>query len=165
MKKWYIQKYQWLLGHPFVTKLLIFLSTYLTRLVYVVYIGLGCFLLLQWDLHALASYLLVPAMGFLLETFIRKQLNAPRPYEILHIPPLKPKNTKGNSFPSRHSFSSAIIGTACYTVYPILGYIMICITLLISLCRVLLGVHWLKDVAVGILFGLLCGYIGFYLFP
>ena len=101
---------------------------------------------------------------FLTETLLRAKLNWPRPYEVLPVPALEPKDTKGKSFPSRHAFSAAILSIAFYTLHPILGACLLLFTILIGLCRVLMGVHWIRDVVVGILFGWLFGGIGFFLF-
>ena len=78
--------------------------------------------------------------------------------------PSNQKIQKGKSFPSRHAFSAAILSIAFYTLHPILGACLLLFTILIGLCRVLMGVHWIRDVVVGILFGWLFGGIGFFLF-
>ena len=47
----------------------------------------------------------VPAAVFLLGTALRRCIDRPRPYEALGFAPLFPKQTRGQSFPSRHCFS------------------------------------------------------------
>lgn len=163
MKSWYINKYNWLQDHPGFIKAIVYTCTWLSYLVYAVYIGSVIYLLLSASFSKLILFLVVPALGFLLETVIRAGLNKPRPYEVLKVPPLKPKHTKGKSFPSRHSFSAAMISMACFVMHPILAVCMMILTVIIGTCRVLMGVHWIKDVAVGIALGWILGYIGFFL--
>ena len=45
-------------------------------------------------------------------TLLRAAINRPRPYEALNFTPLFPKDTKGQSMPSRHCFSAAAIVAA-----------------------------------------------------
>ena len=51
--------------------------------------------------------LAVPAAVFVLGTLLRVAINRPRPYEALNFTPLFPKDTKGQSMPSRHCFFAA----------------------------------------------------------
>ena len=53
---------------------------------------------------------LIPAVSFVLVSLFRRWYSAGRPYELLDITPLIPKDTRGKSFPSRHVFSDFIIG-------------------------------------------------------
>lgn len=48
--------------------------------------------------------LAVPAAVYVLGTLLRAAINRPRPYEALNFTPLFPKDTKGQSMPSRHCF-------------------------------------------------------------
>ena len=60
--------------------------------------------------------LAVPAAVYVLGTLLRAAINRPRPYEALNFTPLFPKDTKGQSMPSRHCFSAAAIVAAAFTV-------------------------------------------------
>lgn len=105
--------------------------------------------------------ILVPAAGFVLVTGLRSAINAPRPYEALGIPSVTPKDTKGKSFPSRHAACGAVIaGTALLTV-PVIGWLLLVISLLIAVSRVLAGVHFVRDVAAGWLLGMAVALVGF----
>ena len=108
-------------------------------------------------------YLFIPASGFVILSFLRKKINAPRPYEEWTIKPLLDRDSPGQSMPSRHVFSATIISMACLHASLTMG--MICLTLssFLGLVRVLGGVHYPKDVVVGYICGLVWGVL-FFLF-
>ena len=105
----------------------------------------------------------VPAVSFVLLSIVRDRLNAKRPYEILDIAPIILKNTKGHSMPSRHVFSMFVIAMTFLWISPVFGAILLLCGVLLALVRVVGGVHFPRDVAVGALVGILCGVIGFWL--
>ena len=104
---------------------------------------------------------LAPAVGFLLVTVLRAWINAPRPYEAMDIPAITPKDTKGKSFPSRHAACGAVIAVTAMFTAPVLGWILLAISLLIAVSRVLAGVHYVKDVLAGWVLGAVIGLLGF----
>lgn len=161
---WYIRKYNWLQAHPNISQLIIFTCTWLTRFLYVLYVVSILLEIYDQNWKFLLAFILVPAIGFLIETMVRAKLNRPRPYEVLEIPPLKQKDTKGKSFPSRHSFSAAILAISFYYLQPTLGVYMILLGIIIGICRVFMGVHWIKDVVAGQVFGWILGILGFSIF-
>ena len=77
--------------------------------------------------------------------------------------PLVPKSTRGNSCPSRHALSAAVLGMVWLYFYPAVGVGMLAIAALICLLRVLSGVHFIRDVLVGAAFGLAFGFAGMWL--
>ena len=111
----------------------------------------------------LATYIMVPALGFILLTLVRKWINQPRPYETWGIVPLLEKDSSGNSMPSRHVFSATIISMACLHANLSAGLILLVLSALLGLVRVLGGVHYPKDVLVGYACGLLWGILFFML--
>ena len=72
----------------------------------------------------------------------------------------KPKEKKGRSFPSRHVYSASVISVLTVFVYPILGGVMVFLTLLLAILRVLLGIHFIRDVVCGALIGAGAGLLG-----
>ena len=108
------------------------------------------------------NVLLVPAISFILLSFFRKAVNAPRPYELLDIDPIIKKNTKGNSFPSRHVFSVFVIAMSLYYVWPSIGIVLMLIGIIISVIRVIGGVHFPRDVIAGAIMGVGSSIIGWY---
>lgn len=109
--------------------------------------------------------LLVPGISFVLLSLIRDRLNAKRPYEVLDIAPLIPKNTKGHSMPSRHVFCMFVIAMTFLWVLPWAGWLLLCFGVLLAAVRVIGGVHFPRDVAAGALAGIVSGAIGFWIIP
>ena len=108
-------------------------------------------------------YVCIPASGFVILSFLRKKINAPRPYEEWDIKPLLDRDSPGQSMPSRHVFSATIISMACLHASLSVGLILLILSAILGLVRVLGGVHYPKDVVVGYICGLMWGMI-FFLF-
>ena len=108
-------------------------------------------------------YVFIPASGFVILSFLRKKINAPRPYEVWEIIPLLDRDSPGQSMPSRHVFSATIISMACLHASLTMGMICLTLSALLGLVRVLGGVHFPKDVIVGYICALVWGVI-FFLF-
>ena len=108
------------------------------------------------------AYLLVPAIGFIVLSVIRKRMNWPRPYELGTFPPLLNREGKGSSMPSRHVFSAAIISTVAWGVNPLLSFLGLSLALLLAGVRVMAGLHFVRDVVVGFLSAILWGFFWFY---
>ena len=108
-------------------------------------------------------YVFIPASGFVILSFLRKKINAPRPYEEWDIKPLLDRDSPGQSMPSRHVFSATIISMACLHASLTMGMICLTLSAFLGLVRVLGGVHFPKDVVVGYICGLVWGVL-FFLF-
>lgn len=135
---------------------------YLSYPVYVAYPVLVIYLLYQTvkgncGINDLLKVILIPAVTFFAVTALRLLINAPRPYEKLNVDPLFIKNTKGKSFPSRHSASVFIIAMAFMYVNLIFGAILFFIGIIMCISRVLAGVHFVRDVAAGAVFSIILG--------
>lgn len=134
----------------------------LTLSVYLVYPVFVAILIFYHDVRYW-KVLFIPGISFVLVSLFRKYVNAPRPYEVLDINPIIKKDTKGQSFPSRHVFSVFIIAMSfCYVSIPI-GVALMIIGILLGVIRVVGGVHFPKDVIAGAVVGILFGVVGFYL--
>ena len=108
-------------------------------------------------------YVFIPASGFVILSFLRKKINAPRPYEVWEIIPLLDRDSPGQSMPSRHVFSATIISMACLHASLTMGMICLTLSAFLGLVRVLGGVHFPKDVVAGYICALVWGVI-FFLF-
>lgn len=142
---------------PLQLSLVILINHSVTKLMYLLYPLLLGFLLWDGGLNKVLPYILIPGLSFLMVTFIRKRMNQPRPYESWYIEPLIAKDTIGQSMPSRHVFSATMIAMCFLSVHFWLGLILLLLTLLLAICRVLGGVHYPKDVLVGLAIGFVCG--------
>ncbi len=98
-------------------------------------------------------------------TLLRFVVNARRPYQVYETLPAMNKDTKGQSFPSRHLTSVAVISISMFHINIALGCVFFGLTLIMGALRVLLGVHFAKDVAVGAAIGLVIGILGVYISP
>ncbi|MDD6611242.1 MAG: phosphatase PAP2 family protein [Clostridiales bacterium] len=148
--------------HPGQLRALLLCNKLLTGLIYVSYPALLLVLLVTQPM-ALPRVVLTPAISFILLSLFRDRVNLPRPYEALDIQPLIHKTTKGHSFPSRHVFSVTVIACAFLYLMPWIGIVFLFFAVLMSVIRVLGGVHFPRDVVVGFALGLLSGWIGFVL--
>lgn len=107
--------------------------------------------------------LLVPAISFMLLSAVRKLINRPRPYEVFDLPPIIKKDTKGNSFPSRHVFSATIIAMTFLLMSPWswLGVLFLLVSIALAVVRVVSGVHFISDVIAGIVVAVVAAVFGY----
>ena len=149
---------------PFLLSLLRTFNRFMTVVMPIVYLTMLATTYLQQGLgKQVLIYVFIPASGFVILSFLRKKINAPRPYEEWDIKPLLDRDSPGQSMPSRHVFSATIISMACLHASLTMGMICLTLSAFLGLVRVLGGVHFPKDVVVGYICGLVWGVI-FFLF-
>lgn len=149
-------------NRPIFLRLLRTFNRFMTVVMPIVYLTLLVTTYLQQGLgKQVGIYLFIPASGFVILSFLRKKINAPRPYEEWDIKPLLDRDSPGQSMPSRHVFSATIISMACLHASLSVGSILLVFSALLGLVRVLAGVHFPKDVVVGYICGLVWGVIFF----
>lgn len=141
------------------------LNQLMTAVAYIAYpVLLLVLLFLRKDAAVFWHALLVPAVAFLCVTLLRDRLNRPRPYEVFQTAPTLRKQTKGRSFPSRHAFSIFMISlTFFYAGYAGLGTAMTLMSVLLAFLRVVLGVHFPRDVLAGAALAALAAAVGYLL--
>ena len=168
----YMKNYQEWYGHvasniknkPFLLRSLRAFNRFMTVVMPMIYLTLLATTYLQEGLgKQVLVYVFIPASGFVILSFLRKKINAPRPYEVWEIVPLLDRDSPGQSMPSRHVFSATIISMACLHASLSVGVILLVLSALLGLVRVLGGVHFPKDVVVGYICALVWGVI-FFLF-
>ncbi len=153
---------QWVRNHPLVYMLIRWIYEYTPYLVACGYFTI-LFVLLRTHLYRkLIQCMIVPALTFGSVSLFRKLIDAKRPYTKYAITPLITKDKSGESFPSRHTVSVAIIAMTCTYIYPPIGIILWILTVLIAVVRVMAGVHFVKDVVAGIVYGVVFGIVGFW---
>ncbi len=133
---------------------IIFLNRFITFFVYATYPSLIIYLWMNKDIR-LKPFVLLPLVSFILLSIVRKLKDAPRPYEIHDFEPILNKDSKGESFPSRHVFSIFVISGAVYSIFPVFGVLLGLMGIILAICRVLGGVHFSKDVIAGAIVGIL----------
>ena len=149
-------------NRPIFLRLLRTFNLFMTVVMPIVYLTLLATTYLQQGLgKQVGIYLFIPASGFVILSFIRKKINAPRPYEVWEIVPLLDRDSPGQSMPSRHVFSATIISMACLHASLSVGLILLILSAILGLVRVLGGVHYPKDVVVGYICALVWGVIFF----
>ena len=149
-------------NRPFLLSLLRTFNQFMTVVMPMIYLTLLAITYLQQGLgKQVLVYVFIPASGFVILSFLRKKINAPRPYEVWEIVPLLDRDSPGKSMPSRHVFSATIISTACLHASLTMGMICLTLSAFLGLVRVLGGVHFPKDVVVGYICGLVWGVLFF----
>lgn len=149
---------------PFLLSLLRTFNRFMTVVMPMIYLTLLATTYFQEGLGTqVGIYLFIPASGFVILSFLRKKINAPRPYEVWEIVPLLDRDSPGQSMPSRHVFSASIISMACMHASLTMGMICLTLSAFLGLVRVLGGVHYPKDVVVGYICALVWGVL-FFLF-
>lgn len=146
--------------HPWWQRLLVILNSLIVLIMYCAYLSLLVWQLLgAHSIRAFASDVLIPGLGFGFLSIVRRWLNMQRPYEKWAIQPLIPRDGQGESMPSRHVFSAMTIALCVGQVNVIGGACLIFLACLLAVIRVIGGVHYPRDVIVGVLAGLVCGWI------
>ena len=149
-------------NRPIFLRLLRTFNRFMTVVMPMIYLTLLANTYLQQGLgKQVLMYVFIPASGFVILSFLRKKINAPRPYEEWDIKPLLDRDSLGQSMPSRHVFSATIISMACLHASLTMGMICLTLSALLGLVRVLGGVHFPKDVLVGYICALVWGVIFF----
>lgn len=163
-QEWYDHIAGKIKNKPFLLSLLRTFNRFMTVVMPMIYLTLLATTYLQEGLgKQVLIYVFIPASGFVILSFLRKKINAPRPYEEWDIKPLLDRDSPGQSMPSRHVFSATIISVACMHASLTMGMICLTLSAFLGLVRVLGGVHYPKDVLVGYACGLVWGVI-FFLF-
>lgn len=125
-----------------------------------------CLLLLlgheiYFGMYKTAAILLCAAgVGFVAVSLARRLINAPRPYELYSFYEKKPKEKSGSSFPSRHAYSAFSIAALFLCLSIPVSIALFALGLILCVCRVLLGIHFIRDVFAGALLGILSGAVG-----
>ena len=151
--------------NPKLAKSLHICNRILTAVVVMAYPILLLEMLLRKDM-AIVKTVFVPMDGFIVVSVFRYLVNRPRPYEKFQMQPVIPKDKKGQSFPSRHVFSAAIIALTFLTMpeYWLVGGILLGFAAILAVIRVISGVHFISDVLAGFACAAIAWLIGFYVF-
>lgn len=148
---------EWFLARPAAFAILKLSYRYLTFVIVAAYCVL--LLLVTWkENENILFYLDIPAAVFFVTTLIRKIRNQKRPYELGYQSLIK-KEKCGQSMPSRHVASGAIISFMWLWYSVPVGVALFLVTIGIAVSRVLAGVHFIRDVVAGFAGAVLLGSI------
>lgn len=154
------QSFVWFRTKSYRLKMLKALNLFCTGFTYIAF-----FLVLIWlgiERNPLMIRLVLTCgISFVGLSIFRRILNCPRPYEVYGMPPLLHKETRGNSFPSRHIFSICVIGTSMLYILRPLGMFLLTLGAILATVRVVSGVHFIRDVAAGAAIGIFSAIAGF----
>ena len=152
-------------GHPKRITALRVSNHIVTAFMYVLYITTLIILFVNQNTRNLVLSVAVSASGFAIVTVFRNLLNVPRRYEVTGTPSLLGKTKPGKSFPSRHLYSAAVITMTALWLWPPVGIAALVVTVLMAVIRVVGGVHYVRDVAVGAAGGVIWAALGYWLLP
>lgn len=144
MQQFYIHTTQFINKTNFRKNIFLFFSNYLPYVVAICYIAMICYLFVSKNIHLL-EMIYKPAFVFFFVTIFRKIMNRPRPHVTFKFEPLC-YHKENESFPSRHSASAFIIAFMAFLLDYYLGWFLFIIACLISISRVLVGLHYISDV-------------------
>ena len=142
--------------HPAAARTIVAANKVVTYLYYLAYPLLIAWLVISESPLAWRA-VVFPLAGFVLVTILRRAINKPRPYEALDITPVIPKDTKGKSFPSRHTYSAWAIAATIFMWHAPAGAVFLFFALCMGVIRIAGGVHYPVDVLAGALLGLAFG--------
>ena len=165
-KETYIKMTQPFRDHPNMAKGIHIANKCCTGVMYLAYPVLLAYLFFfgkYSSYFSLSKALLVPGISFVLLSVFRKWINRPRPYEKFGVPPVIKKDTKGQSFPSRHVFSATMIAMTFLLMSPWswLGIVFLFVSFALAIVRVVSGVHFISDVTAGIVIAVVAAVIGY----
>lgn len=153
---------EYVYSHPRLQTLLKLLSAFSVSLTVAAFTVAEIALLIQDPWRALGAAL-VCSVPYAVLSLFRRWFDAPRPYELYDFTGLTdtpPHNKCGRSFPSRHVFSSFVIGTVLAFIAPLAGIAVCLFGAGLAVSRVLLGIHFPRDVITGALVGIISGILG-----
>ena len=148
MEKLYQNMLQTIRNHPLLKKLIIYSSKYIPLITFIIYSTVLIYLFITKN-NLLLSTIIKPLLSFIIVTIFRKIINRKRPYEKMNIKPLL----------SHKSVSAFSISLACLKINILLGNIMLILAILVSLSRILCGVHYISDVISAIIIAFFIAFI------
>lgn len=104
---------------------------------------------IQPVLHMIAAGL----AGTLVYKWLKGATERPRPYQVCPTICCLTAPLDRFSFPSGHTLHAVVFSVVATAYYPTLGWLVWPFTLLVALSRLVLGLHYMSDVAVGALLG------------
>ncbi len=162
-KETYIKTVNSVREHKHLERALVFANSILTGIVYISFPILLFTLGYNKRFRDLIKIVLVCGISFVLVSIFRHFYNAKRPYYLYEYEPIVAKEKEGHSMPSRHVFSAFVIAMSFAYINWKFSIIFFVVATMIAVHRVIVGVHFIKDVVVGALIGIIAGSILFFI--
>ena len=128
----------------------------------------GLFILLLAPLSPMAAVraLLVPVGSFFLVQLVSNLLVYPKPYEKFGVEPAIPEDkADGHSIPCKQAYWYTMIAFVFLFMltfpYRLIGVVLLVGAAVLSAIRVIGGLHFTRDVIIGIVLALIFAYVGF----
>ena len=137
--------------------------SHVTVLVSVLAYAVGLAIAFSEGLEFFIRLAVAGAIPFILLSVLRRLINAPRPYELYPFYKEAPKGKRGMSFPSRHVFSAFTVSALVSVISPWLSVAAAAAGITLAVSRVLLGIHFMRDVTAGALVGAVSGLLGLFI--
>ena len=107
---------------------------------------------IQYSLQML--YLVLGScVGTAIYKILKRKTVRPRPYQVHQVIRLGERPLDHFSFPSGHTLHAVMVTTLLGYIQPVLLLLMLPFTMLVAVSRMVLGLHYPTDVAVGALIG------------
>jgi membrane-associated phospholipid phosphatase len=108
----------------------------------------------------------VMTRGFAI-ALINQFVKRARPYQKYSTKPEETKffsfrDSDHDSFPSRHTAAYFSVASVVFIFHPILGGILLAVSIIAGIGRVIMGWHWPTDVLAGAVLGLISGYLTYH---
>lgn len=161
-KKQYLKSIEKIKDNKTIYSIVRFIYKFVPLAIFIGYPILIAYLMFTKDIRVV-QVIVVPLVTFIGITIMRILINRTRPYEKYNFIPLFPKDTKGKSFPSRHTASGFIISYAFLYINPTLGFICLGISFIMAILRPMVGVHFISDVVAGMVISSIIGILFFFI--
>ena len=145
---------------PILTSIMQFFSSLLDHGILAIVLCIGLLLFKRTRKMGITASLSLIICSIIVHLFLKPTIARPRPYHVLDILITLAQHPNDYSFPSGHTNAIfAVAGVLFFACPKKVGVPAIVTASLVGLSRVYLGVHFLTDVLVGALLGLLISYL------
>ena len=157
-KKIYFALYNFTVSHGLISKQVVFITKFSSKFFSFIYFTVGAWLIYKND-PRLKNFILIPAAVYLIVKIIPLIYNRRRPFAEYKLKSLV-KQREDQSFPSTHSGSSMIIALTVLNINLKLGVFMIFLSVLTSISRITVGVHYPTDILAAWIIAITLNFVG-----